>query len=153
MRALFNAEIFLWSVHRRMRFGEFSRRPLRLLRLEWKSACVECDWIMRSADPWDRILPERLAEEHQTLQALRDAMSLRDMVFGCFPEVDQAALRMFRTRASVEPELMMTGFVQRSNEVLPRVASVALRAKLCGFHFSLSEGVLESMPPMSTGFI
>lgn len=153
MKAFLNAASLLRSVRGRMRFGEFSREPLRLLRLEWKSGSVECDWIMRPADPWDISLPLRMAEEHQTLQAFRDAMSLRDMVFECFPEVDRGALRMFRTKANLEPELMMTGFVQRSNEVLPRVASVAMRAKLCGFEFSLAEGVLETMPPMSTGFI
>jgi hypothetical protein len=38
---------------------------------------------------------------------------------------------------------MMSGRVSRSNEVLDRVSSVVMRAKLCGFNFTLSNGVFE----------
>jgi len=151
MRELLNAADCLCRVRRRMRFGEFSREPLRLLRLEWKGDSVECDWLMRPADPWDVDLPKRLAEEHQTLQALRDALSLRDVVFQSFPGVNSAELRMFREGADHCPELMMTGSVNRSNEIYPRVASVAMRAMLCGFRFSMARGVLESMTPVPMG--
>ena len=36
---------------------------------------MECDWLMRPADPWDKDLPAHLARENQTLQALRDALT------------------------------------------------------------------------------
>lgn len=151
MRELLNAADFLSKARRRMRFGEFSREPLQLLRLEWKGDSVECDWLMRPADQWDSDLPAHLVEEHLTLQALRDALSLRDIVFESFPAVDHAELRMFRRGVDQCPDLMMTGSVNRSNEVLERVGSVAMRARLCGFRFTLAEGVLENVAPVSLG--
>ncbi len=145
MRDLLDAADFLRRVRRRMRFGEFSREPLKLLRLEWKEDAVECDWLMRPSDPWDVDLPARIVEENQTLQALRDALSLRNIVFESFPGVDNAELRMFRVGADQLPELVMTGSVIRSNEVFERVASIAMRARLCGFRFTRAEGSLERM--------
>lgn len=149
MTELIEAGDFLGRARRRLRYGTFSREPLRLLRVEWKEATVECDWLMRPPDPWDKSLPKRTAEEHQTLQALRDALSVRDLVFASFAEVERAELRMFREEGENRLELMMTGRVNRSNEVMQRVPSVAMRAKLCGFQFTLAGGVLESMRSVS----
>lgn len=132
-----------------MRVGELSREPLLMLRVEWKSDSVECDWLMRPVDPWDKFLPAHLARENQTLQALRDALDLREIVFRRFPAVEHAHLRMFRADPERHLELVMTGSVTRSNEVMHRVASVAMRAKMCGFHFTLAEDGLKSMVPMS----
>jgi hypothetical protein len=153
MTELVNAMEFLDKARRRMRFGIFSRVPLKLLRVEWKEDQVECDWIMRPADPWDKFLPPALVEEHQTLQALRDALNLRDVVFKAFPSVTRADLCMFRVDVDLRHELMMAGTVTRSNEVLQRVSSIAMRAKLCGFRFSLAQGVLESMHQVTIGCI
>lgn len=131
-----------------MRYGDLSRNPLQLLRLEWKEGWAECDWLMRTADPWDSDLPVRLVEEHETLQALRDALGLRNLIFESFPGLNRAELRMFRAKGIQHPELMMIGSLERSDEVLSRVASVAMQAKLCGFRFSLAEGVLKSVTPI-----
>ena len=137
------------------RFDDLSRSPLQLLRLEWRKSWAECDWLMRLPDPWDQHLPERLAQERETQQALRDALSLRNLIFESFPSADRAELRMFRRATYPQKELMlmMTGSLQRADEVLPRVASVAMQAKLCGFRFTLEEGVLESMSSNSAGCI
>lgn len=151
MKALLEAAGFLSSARRTMRYGSFSREPLLLLRVEWKGDSVACDWLIRSADPWDKYLPAHLAEEHQTLQALRDAMSLRDIIFKSFPAVITADLRMFRADGEHHLQLMMVGSVSRSNEIMRRVASVAMQAKLCGFHFTLRDGSLGSMVPVSFG--
>ncbi len=151
MRELINAANCLRSTRGRMLSGEFSREPLQLLRLEWKNGSVECEWLMRPPDKWDSDLPSYLVEEHQTLQALRDAMSLRNVVFASFPDVDRAELRMFRKEANGETELMMTGTVLRDDSVLPRAGSVAMQAMLCGFRFCLVEGVLKSMNQVSVG--
>jgi hypothetical protein len=153
MTELLDAMDFLNKARRRMRFGTFSRVPLKLLRVAWKEDHVECDWIMRPADPWDKFLPPALVEEHQTLQALRDALNLRDVVFKAFPSVTRADLCMFRVDVDLRHELMMAGTVTRSNEVLQRVSSIAMRAKLCGFRFSLAQGVLESMHQVTIGCI
>ncbi len=151
MKELLNAASFLRKARRKLLHGEFSREPLRLLRLEWKGGLVECDWLMRPADLWDKDLPAHLMEEHQTLQAFRDALQLRNLVFSSFPGVNSAELRMFRESAQGEPELLMTGTVNRSDETLLRVPSVVMQAKLCGFRFSLAGGVLERMSRFSAG--
>lgn len=149
MRELFDAAGFLGRARRRMRSGDYSREPLMLLRVEWKGDSVECDWLMRPVDPWDRDLPAHLARENQTLQALRDALNLREIVFRSFPAVMNADLRMFRASKDHRLELVMSGSTNRSNEVLHRVASLAMRAKLCGFHFTLTDGGLKSLVPIS----
>lgn len=148
MRELLDTADFLGRARRRMRFGEFSREPLKLLRLEWKEDAVECDWLMRPADRWDVDLPLHVSSKNRTLQALRDALSLRNLIFDSFSGVNNAELRMFRFGAGQEPELMMTGSVMRTNDVFERVASISMRARLCGFHFTLAGGALERMSPL-----
>ena len=140
--------IFCAERAERLRYGEFSREPLELLRLEWKGNSLECDWLMRPADRWDVDLPARVVEENQTLQALRDALRLRNIVFESFPRVDNAELRMFRVGADDLPELVMSGSVVRTNEVFERVASIAMRARLCGFRFTQGDGSLQRMTPL-----
>jgi hypothetical protein len=149
MTDLFAISDFVKRARTMARFDDLTRSPLRLLRLEWRNNWAECDWLMRSPDPWDKFIPARLAQERETLQALRDALSLRNLIFESFIELDRAELRMFRTGADSQPELMMTGSLLRADEVLSRVASVAMQAKLCGFRFSMAEGVLDCMPPIS----
>lgn len=143
MMSLRNAAGFVRSARKKLRVGEHSREPLKLLRVEWRAECVECDWLMRPADPWDADLPPRLARENETLQALRDALELRKMIFNSFPSIMKAELRMYRADANDQRELMMTGSVARTNEVLERVASIVMRAKLCGFQFDLASGALQ----------
>lgn len=148
MKELFEAAGFLRKARKWLRYGALSREPLLLLRFEWKGDSVECDWLMRPVDPWDKDLPEHVARENQTLQALRDALKLREIVFESFPAVMSADLRMFCADADRRLELVMTGNVNRSNEVLERVASIAMRARLCGFRFVRTEGSLESVTPL-----
>jgi hypothetical protein len=149
MRELLHAADFLVRVRRKLRFGALSREPLLLLRFEWKGDSVECDWLMRPPDQWDKDLPAHLAKENQSLQALRDALSLREVIFDSFPAVINAELRMFRADGEHRLELMMTGRVNRFNDVFERVASVAMRARLCGFHFNLNAGEMESLTAVS----
>ena len=143
MKSLRDVGRFVRVVRKRMRIGEHSREPVKVLRIEWRVEVVECDWLMRPADPWDTDLPPRLARENQTLQALRDALDLRMTIFQAFPSVMRAELRMFQADANNQLELMMTGSVARTNEVLERVASIVMRARLCGFQFNLASGVLQ----------
>ena len=149
MTEILNTVDFLAKARRKMRFGDYSREPLKLLRLQWTEVRVECDWVMRPPDAWDKFLPKPLAEKHQTHQALRDAMNLRDVLFESFPKAALADLRMFRSDGDEHSQLMLTGTVARSNEIMHRVPSVAMRAKLCGFRFTLTQGVLESLHAVS----
>jgi hypothetical protein len=143
MMSLQKTGMFLRKARKKMRIGELSREPATLLRIEWRDDCVECDWLMRPSDRWDVDLPLHLAKENETLQSLRDALTLRKMIFNSFPSVMRAELRMFRVDSKGELEVMMTGRVARTNEVVERVASVVMRARLCGFQFNLASGVLE----------
>ena len=149
MKVLLQGADFLGKVRSKLRFGALSREPLLLLRFEWKGDSVECDWLMRPPDPWDKDLPAHLANENQTLQALRDALSLRELIFKSFPAVINAELRMFRADAEHRLELVMTGKVNRYNDVFERVASLAMRARLCGFHFTLEAGEMGSLTSVS----
>ena len=143
MTGILQVSQFLRRARKAMRQGEFSREPVKLLRLEWRPETVECDWLMRPADQWDIDVAPHVAREIQTVQALRDALTLRNMIFKAFPNIGKAELRMFRFNEDLELELMMTGSVARSNEVYERVASMVMRAKLCGFQFTLDHGAFE----------
>jgi hypothetical protein len=143
MNAIRDAARFVKKARKKMRQGEFSRLPLTLLRVEWRGDFVECDWLIRPPDPWDEDLGEQLAKTQQTLQALRDGLALRALILESFPAVTTAELRMFRADRDHKLELMLKGQVSRANEVLHRVSSVAMRAKLCGFQFVLSNGVFD----------
>jgi hypothetical protein len=143
MMLIHDAGSFVKVVRKKMRQGVLSRQPLTMLRLEWRGDFVECDWLMRAPDTWDKVLPEYTIRQHQTLQAMRDALNLRALILESFPAVVSAELRMFRADRNHRLELMMSGRVSRSNEVLDRVSSVVMRAKLCGFNFTLSNGVFE----------
>jgi hypothetical protein len=62
---------FLHGLRVRMRFGEISRAPLRLLRLNLLGEVVKCDWLARAPDPWDKDLSQSIGERHASLQTLR----------------------------------------------------------------------------------
>jgi len=147
MKQLFRAAKFLDRARSKLRYGAYSREPLLLLRFEWKGDSVECDCLMRPPDQWDKDLPDFAAKENQTLQALADALSLRDVIFKAFPAVTIASLKLFRSDPDHRLELVMTGNLSRNNEVLQRVSSIVMRARLCGFRFKLEDGGLDGLSP------
>ena len=149
MRALTEIVQFLRRTRKQLRSGESSREPLHLLRVEWKGDLVECDWLMRPVDPWDKYIPPQLATENQTLQALRDALKLRKIILRSFPAVSLAHLRMFRADENHRLELVMTGSVSRWDEEFHRVPSVMMRARMCGFRFTVAEGAMRGLIPIS----
>ena len=99
MRLLWGIADFGRAMQRQMRFGELSRAPLRLLRLEWRGDVAECDWLARPADEWDRDLPRQVSDGNVSEQALRDAIAMRELLFDALPGVDTASLRVFRPSA------------------------------------------------------
>lgn len=147
MRLILDTIEFFQSVRNQMRFGEFSRLPIRLNRFEVTDDSAGCDWFMRPPDPWDVHLPPSLQQEHLTSQALLDALKIRELIFCGFPQVQQASLRMYRAPEGAVPELMMIGDVERKDHDQGNVASPAMRARLYGFRFSLAGGVLERIAP------
>lgn len=72
-------------------------------------------------------------------------MRIRELLFDAFPSVSSARLFAYRKDAQEAPELIVTGTVTREDEAPPRVPSLVMRAKLCGFRFLLTDGVLKSI--------
>ena len=147
MKTIFDAADFLRITRRKLRFGELSRAPLQLLRLEVTESMVKCDWYMRPADEWDDNLPAEVRESNQSMQAFLDAMRVRELLFATFREIPVAELRVFRPSDGETPELVMAGEVRREDEVPTRIGSVVMQAILLGFRFSFSDGVLAAMVP------
>jgi hypothetical protein len=145
MWLLWKISDFVRATRRQMRFGELSRAPLQLLRLEWRGDFVECDWLMRPADEWDRDVPLHVSDRNVSEQALRDAIAVREMLFDALPGVNSAASRVFRPSADGARDLIITGAVTREEEVPRSVSSTAMRAKLLGFQFGIEDGTLEAL--------
>jgi hypothetical protein len=145
MRLLWKFAEFGRAVRRRMRFGDLSRAPIKILRVEWQADFIACDWLARDSDEWDADLASHVSEEIASVQALQDAIALREMLFAEWPHVEQAQLRAFRQRPDGRRELIITGTVTRDAEISRRVASTAMRAKLLGFQFWFRDGNLTSL--------
>jgi hypothetical protein len=125
-----------------LRYGRLSRAPLRLLRLEWRGDHVDCDWIARPQDKWDADLPRKLGESNASLQALEDAIVVRDLLFYALHDISSATFRVYREVSDELRELIITGTVSRFEPAAWDVSSVVMRAKLYGFQFCLDEGKL-----------
>ena len=144
MKQLWEIADFVRNLHRRLRFGELSRAPLKLLRLELRGDEAECEWMARPADPWDAVLPPSVGERHASLQALEDSLAVRSLLFSAMPTLSSAVFRVYRQDDGEHAELIITGTVTREDQAAANVCSLAMRAKLCGLRFSLADGVLGS---------
>lgn len=147
MKNIFEAADFLRDSRRKMRFGELSRAPLHLLRLEVTESIVKCDWYMRPADEWDDALPTAVRDNNQSMQVFLDAMRVRELLFATFREISVAELRVFRPSDGEASELVMAGTVRREDEVPTRIGSIVMQAILLGFRFTFSNGTLMAMGP------
>ena len=145
MRPLWEVADFVRTLRRQMRFGEFSRAPLRLLRVELRENIAECDWIARLPDVWDSSLRRPERDRNESLQALADAISIHNLLFDALPNIGSAVLRAFRQPAREPPELIILGTVSREAPAVFRVSSLVMRAKLYGFCFCLEDGFLRPM--------
>jgi hypothetical protein len=56
---------------------------------------------------------------------------------------------MFRVDENHRLELVMTGSVTRWDEEFHRVPSVMMRARMCGFRFTVAEGAMRGLMPIS----
>jgi len=145
VRQLCDIGYFLRVFKLHMRFGDLSRAPLKLLRLQVTEQAAECDWLARPPDPWDEGLPRSVGARNASMQALEDAMGMRQLMLCLLPQIDTAGFRVFRPAAEQQIELIIAGTVAREDEVPQTVRSVAMRAKLLGFQFVLDGGVLASL--------
>ncbi len=143
MRKVCEVAEFFWKLRTRMRFGKLSRAPLQLLRFELRTEGAECEWIARGPDPWDADVATEVRDRNTALQALLDAIALREMIFTVIPGIDSAKFKVYRQ--GKVPELIITGSVSRDDDAPPRISSLVMRAKLYGLHFSIEDGVLEPL--------
>jgi hypothetical protein len=146
MRQLLELADFVRRRRLQIRFGELSRAPLQLLRVELLGAVAECDWIARPPDTWDVELQLKAAERNASLQALKDAIDVCELLFRGFPGLDSAVLRVYRQSPGGNRWLIIMGTVTRAQHVPANVQSVAMRAKLFGLRFCLNEDTLENLP-------
>ena len=144
MKQLCDIRDVILRVRLQLRFGRLSRAPLRLLRLEWRGDHVDCDWLARPRDEWDERLSPHVGQSNESLQALEDAIVVRDLLFSSLREISSARLRVYREEPDGAHELIIIGTVARSERFLYRVDSLAMRAKLCGFQFNLNDTKLVS---------
>jgi hypothetical protein len=144
-KRLCGAGHFLRDLRIQMRFGELTRAPLRLLRFQISEDLVECDWVAREPDPWDADLSRRVGQRHASMQAIQDAIDVRNLLFDIVPGADTALLRAYRSGPGFD-ELIIAGTSERSDRVARSVRSLAMRAQLLGFRFSLDDGILNELP-------
>lgn len=137
---------FLCRLRVQMRYGEFTRAPLRLVRLEILGDNVECDWTARPPDAWDADLPQNIASRHASLQALHDAIDMRSLVFRAFPGVETAHLRAFRDLPDKDPQMIVAGCVQRNDNSSRWLHSLVMRARVLGFRFRMEDDILCELP-------
>jgi len=145
MKTIVELGAFVRQVRIQMKYGELSRAPLGLLRIEVSNGEVECDWMARLPDAFDSSLPRNRGSQLESEQALRDAMAISQLLFEALPKVHEAELRAFRQSAREPPDLVITGRLRREAPPVLRVPSLAMRAKLYGFHFWLDDGVLAPL--------
>jgi len=145
MKHLWEVGYFLRLLRAKLKYGEMSRSPLRLLRVEWQGDAVECDWMARPPDPWDADLPVPIRERNESLQSLKDAMTVRDVVFSALPGVRTAKLRVYREVPHEPLHLIIAGSLSREDSPPIRIPSLVMRAKLSGLTFCLNDGVLGDL--------
>ncbi len=138
---------FVRRLRTQLRFGELSRASLQLLRLEWRDGTAECDWVARPPDRFDSELPAGEADRNVSLQALKDAIGVRALLFRTLSDLETAVLRAYRRSASGSPRLIIEGTVSRRQRAPGYVRSLAMRAKLFGFRFWLNGEILEDLRP------
>jgi hypothetical protein len=138
---------FLKGIRVQMRFGRLTRAPLHLLRFQIVGADVECEWVARSLDPWDAHLSQGMRQRHASLQALRDAIDVRALLFDLMPQVELAHLRTYRETSHGTRELIITGCMQRNDHSARNVHSLVMRSKVLGFRFEMEGESLREISP------
>jgi len=152
VKQLCKASYFLRGMRVEMRFGELTRAPLRLVRLQVLDGEVECDWLSRSLDPWDADLSRNVQQRHASLQALRDAIDVRALLFALMPDVETAYLHVYRESSDRTREMIISGCVQRNDQTSRDVHSLAMRAKVLGFRFDMEGDWLRKLSTMEKAF-
>lgn len=138
--------LFLRSFRTRMRAGEHSRSPLRLIQFHLHQGTISCDWVARDPDPWDTMLPPSIGQRHASVQALKDAIDTRSLLFESVQEATCAQVRVYRRAAGNSLEAIIFGGLRREGGKFRHIHSIVMRAKLLGFRFNLEDDILSPFP-------
>jgi hypothetical protein len=144
-KQLYNAGLFLRQFRLHLRFGELSRAPVHLLHFQINESVAECEWVARQQDAWDLGLALDIGRRHASLQALKDAIDIRALLFRALPDIETARLRAYRESMRQPREVIITGNVRRRDGSYRNVHSLAMRAKLIGLRFSMENDVLARL--------
>ncbi|HWB32648.1 MAG TPA: hypothetical protein VG714_05705 [Acidobacteriaceae bacterium] len=112
------------------------------MRVEIKKSEAWCDWIARPVDVWDADLSASVSERNFTMQTLDDALNVRAILFETLTNIQTAELRAFRSAPQGEPELILIGSAFRDDRRPAPDVSLAMQAKLLGFHFTVADNAL-----------
>ena len=120
---------------------------LKLLRLELRGDKAECDWMTRTPDEGDSAFPRLMQDQQASLQALHDAIGMREMLFCAIPDVNSAELRTYSQSAREPPYMIIRGTVTREPPAanVKRMTSLVMRAKVYGFKFWMDNGALAPL--------
>jgi len=140
---LTRASHFIRDFRFRLRHGELSRAPLKMIRFQVEGGSIQCDWMPRAPDPWDMHLPATQQLKHSSLQALKDALNVRALLFDAFPDAESAEVRIFREYDDYRREIVITGLLHRNDNSARNVQSLVMRAKILGFRFRMEGDVLR----------
>ena len=143
---IYNIGHFFFRLRTQLRYGELTRAPLELLRFQLMADTIECDWLARLPDPWDVELPPRMRQRHATLQALRDAIDVRELLFRAVTGAQTAYIQVYREGSGRSREMIINGCTQRNDHSARGVHSLSMRAKVLGFRFRLEDDTLCSLP-------
>lgn len=137
--------LFLRRFRSRLKFGERSRSPLRLIRFHFDQGAVWCDFVARAPDPWDAMLPPHIGRRHASLQALKGAIDTRSLIFASLEDAQSAVIRVYRSIDQDSLETVIVGNLMRHEGAFRHIHSLAMRAKLLGFRFRLEEDILHPL--------
>ena len=131
------------KIYLHKRFGQLS--PLSILRVEIKGVLAECDWLTRSKCTWDTDQPLIEREHNASMRTLEDALAIRKFIFSALPQIKSAILRVYRRSSDDQLELIIRGTVTKGEQASRTIRSIAMKGKLCGLQFRMSEGGLEAL--------
>lgn len=145
VKQLCKASQFLRDFRVQMRFGELTRAPLRLVHFQILDEAVECDWLARPLDSWDADLSRNIQQRHASIQALRDAIDVRTLLFDLMPWMATAYFRIYRESPDYKREMIIEGCAHRNDHTSRNVHSLVMRAKVLGFRFDMEGDTLREI--------
>jgi hypothetical protein len=101
--------------------------------------------VARDPDPWDSTLPGIVGKRHASLQALKDAIETRALIFATVPEAEYVLIRLYRRSTQNALETVVFGYLRRQQGAFRHIHSLAMRAKLLGFRFRLEDEILHPL--------